>query len=575
MNVMRRLPKSALITNALALMASTIGSGVLGLAFWVTAAHLYSANDVGRASSEVAAITLVAGLGQICLVSMFARFLPVARRRAGQIVRRGYAASLTATWILACGFVALRFGGRFLDRDVQSIAIFVISIMVFAVFALQDVVLTAFRRAPWVLTENILVAVARLALLPALLIFGRRFGVLGSWAVPMCFAVMIVNWLAFTKLIPAKEASGDDRGLLPTRRELVSYGSAQFIGGVIGNVAGMLPPVLVAAKLGTTAAAIFYFPWLFLTSCMALLWNIVFSLVVEAVHDTSRTRHLLNRAAAMGAIVTVGGGLILGFGAPLILSVVGSQYRQSGTVLLQLVALSLPFVGIGSLYGALTLINRKTWFATILDACGTAIFIIGGVLAIPKYGVSAFGLSFLFSQVTVALLSMPGIMRRYRQLAVPDPSIVLRLDREAQTMAAETQLIYPLFVARSAARESLNGLARTSGGLTKIMDVTFRLPSQFAKPPAMTSPDDDDLNRAGDVGAAGALEDDGEPTVRVESDEPAVRAESDEPTVRAESDDPTMLIDLDDPTVRVDRKSSAIPVAPDASEIIPPDDGEL
>ncbi len=444
----RRLSASALVRNALSLMVSTIGSAALGLAFWVLAAHLFSQRDVGRASAEVAAISLLSSVGQISVVGMIARFLPVARRRTGLILRRGYGAVLTITCILSFGFVTLGFGKHFLGRGVLPIAIFVITVLVFGIFALQDVVLTALRRAPWVLAENIAVAAARLALLPAVLVIGRHTGVIGAWAAPMVVAVAVVNWLVFGKLVPVKERMGDDRGLLPTRKELMSYGTAQFLSGVIGNIATMLPPVLVAARLGAAASAVFYFPWLFCTATMALLWNIVFSLVVEAVHDMERTQHMLKRAALMVALVTCGGAVILGFGASLILGVVGPEYRDSGTVILQLIALSLPFVGVGSLYGALSLIDRRTWPTTILDAFGTLIFIGGGIWIMPRYGVSAFGLTFLISQTTVALLAVPGIVLRYQRLSVPDPTVVLNLDRDAEMMAAETQILYPLFVAR-------------------------------------------------------------------------------------------------------------------------------
>ena len=484
MNAMsRRLKASALLTNAFALTASTVGSGALGLVFWVIAAHISSARDVGRVSAEVAGITLLSGLGQIGFVSIIARFLPVARRRSSVIIRRGYAGTLVVTWILACAFVALRFGRAFLSRDAGSVAIFVVSVLVFAVFSLQDVVLTAMRRAPWVLAENILVAVARLLLIPLVLVFGSRMGVLTSWAIPMGVAVIVVNWLTFNKLVPVKEALGDDRGLLPSRSELLSYGAAQFIGGVTGNIVSLLPPVLVASMLGPTASAVFYIPWLLCSSFIALLWNIVFSLVVEAVHDMARTQQMLKQAAWMVVVVTCGGGLVLGAGARLILSVVGSQYRDSGTVVLQLIALSLPFAGVCSLYGALALIDKRTWVTTILDAIGVVIFIGGGVLVAPRYGVAAFGLAFLFSQVLIALASVPGIVLRYRKLSVPDATLLVRLDREVEMMAAETQLIYPLFMVRNAVRDSTaRRLAGNSDATTLLHDL-LNMPTQRVESP--------------------------------------------------------------------------------------------
>jgi O-antigen/teichoic acid export membrane protein len=437
-------------------MVSTVGSAGLGLAFWVIAAHIFKPDEVGRASAEVAAITLIAGLGQLSLVSVFARFLPVARRRTGMIIKRGYVGALVATFLLSCAFVALRLGNVFLDPDALSIAVFVISVLLFVIFALQDVVLTALRRATWVLTENILVAGVRLALLPILVVAGRRMGLLGAWALPMIGAIAIVNWLAFRRLVPEKESAGDDRGLLPTRAEILNYGIAQYVNGVIGSVITLLPPVLVASLMGASASGVFYLPWLFCTSCMALLWNIVFSLVVEAVQDVDRTPQLLARATWMCALVTCGGGLVLGFGAPWILGVVGSTYAASGTVVLRLIALSLPFIGVTTLYSAVSLIEKRTWMSTLLQGIGAAIFLVGGILSAPRYGLAGFGMAFLASKVVIALASAPSVVLRFRSLAVPDPKTVFTVDHEAPAMASETQIMYPMFVARGAAR----GVAR-------------------------------------------------------------------------------------------------------------------
>src|SRR5436190_9056447 len=101
---------NALVRNAFALMFSTVGSAALGMAFWVVAAHLYEAKEVGHASAEVAAVSLVAGLAQIGLAAIFARFLPVARRKAGRLVTRGYGLSIAAAVVLSVGFVAFGFG---------------------------------------------------------------------------------------------------------------------------------------------------------------------------------------------------------------------------------------------------------------------------------------------------------------------------------------------------------------------------------------------------------------------------------------------------------------------------------
>lgn len=445
------LVKNALVKNAIALMTATVGSAGLGLAFWVVTAHLFDPATVGRAAAQVAAVTLAAGLGQLSIVSIFARFLPVARARTLRMIKAGYATTLAASFLVAVGFVLFGFGRDFLDHGVASTVLFVACVLVFAIFSLQDVVLTAFRHATWVLWENIGVAAIRLAVLPLLFFFGRSLGAFGAWAIPMMGAVAVVSWLIFRRLGPAKVRQGDDRGLLPNRSELLNYTASQYVNSVITSIGGLLPPVLVVSFLGARAGAAFYLPWLFCTAATALLWNIQFSLVVEAVHATDRTRHLLKRAAWLGALVTCDGGAVIGFGAPWILGIAGASYRAEGTVVLRLLALSLPFIGVYSLYSALALITKRTWLATGLDGLGAVIFLVGSAATASRHGLVAFGTAFLVSRVVIAIASVPGIVIEYRRLAKPDEMMLESLDRDLAARAAETQLLYPIFAVRGIA----------------------------------------------------------------------------------------------------------------------------
>ena len=59
---LKELRRNALLGNALALMLSSAGTAILGVAFWGIAAHLANESVVGRASAEVASLALLANL---------------------------------------------------------------------------------------------------------------------------------------------------------------------------------------------------------------------------------------------------------------------------------------------------------------------------------------------------------------------------------------------------------------------------------------------------------------------------------------------------------------------------------
>ena len=441
---LRSLRANRLVLSASTLIASTVGSSGLGMAFWVISAHLYTTNQMGRASAEVASITLLSGLGQIALSTTLSRFLPLARRRTRKMILLGYGIITGSTWLLGFGFVYLGFGHNFLPHDATSIVTFVITIMVFSIFTLQDVVLIAMRKSSWVLIENLLVAVARLALLPVFLTYGKEVGVIGAWTLPMLGAVVTINVVIFRQLVPEKEAMGSDTGLLPTQRQMVNFGVAEFFSGIVSTAAALIPPVLVAAKLGATASAVFYYPWLIFTSYGALIGNIGSALIVEAIHDSENTRPLLRRAATMVMGISCAAAIVLGAGAGLVLGIIGPEYRSQGSIVMELIALSLPFQGIAAIYGIMAMIDRRLWVNTALGVTGFSIFVSVGTLLSGRYGVGAFGLATLIDAVLASFVMGPGIVRRYHRFGALDKTVILQLGElgDWSLSDAQTQILY-------------------------------------------------------------------------------------------------------------------------------------
>lgn len=97
-----RLP---LYVNALVLWADAAASSALGLGFWLLAARLYRADEVGIASAAVSALSLIAVFGHVGLGQGLIRFLPLCPERRNEMV----SAALVAT-----ALVSLAVGAAFL-----------------------------------------------------------------------------------------------------------------------------------------------------------------------------------------------------------------------------------------------------------------------------------------------------------------------------------------------------------------------------------------------------------------------------------------------------------------------------
>jgi hypothetical protein len=194
--------------------------------------------------------------------------------------------------------------------------------------------------------------------------------------------------------------------------------SAQNLSGILTNLTLYLPPLLVTAVLGPEQSGFFYIPWLIGTALLALTWNVVASLVVEAATDPSHIRAQLRHAFRLLVAVCVGGGAVLALGAPLILTVLGAKYAQGSADSLRLIGLAVPFSVIGTLFAVTGFMSKKTWPMFFSQLAGAVVFLGGAYVAMARlhYGAAGAAGAFLVSEVVVSLVLVPLTVLRVREL---------------------------------------------------------------------------------------------------------------------------------------------------------------
>ena len=151
-----------------ALVANTVGTSVIGAVYWAVAAHLYSPEDLGRATALISALMLVATLSQLNLSSTLMRFLPeMGAKSAGRLIKFSYLASaltaLAGSLIFVIVLPRLSSEWGFIGDSAFFAVIFAVSVIVWEVFTLQDAALVGLQRAGAVPVENVVYSLAKLA----------------------------------------------------------------------------------------------------------------------------------------------------------------------------------------------------------------------------------------------------------------------------------------------------------------------------------------------------------------------------------------------------------------------------
>lgn len=395
------------VRRASALMVSTVASAALGFAFWIVAARFLPAATVGAGSALVSSMTLLASLAQLNLASLYARFLPAAGPRTRVLVLGGAAAAAGTAVVGSVAFLAL---GQNTGRWPW---LFGVAVVASALHFIADGVLNGLGRAALVPLRTTAASAGKLVLLVALGVTGARVSgedLLLVWTLPVVAVVAVTAWFTLRRLVPA-HARGRAEPI--QRREILHFAGAEYVNAVAFNLVAFLPPVLVTAAVGAEHGAYFYLPWLFGVSATTLLWNVVTSYVATASGTPSplaQWRHLV-RAIRLGAVVAVGGAVVLVAGAPVLLWLLGTGYAEHGVTALRLIGAALPFTGVVLLFAALRFMRKRLWLLTALQGLTGVLFLVATVVTVPRYGVVACAAAHLASQALLALLVAPLVGR--------------------------------------------------------------------------------------------------------------------------------------------------------------------
>ena len=436
-----------LVRNAYSLAGSTLVTSGFGMAFWVVAARNFSPEIVGINSALISTMLLLAGISTLNLANGFNRFIPTAGHRARRFVIVGYSATVGFSVVVALLFVA---GTTlwadelsFLRDDPTQCAWFVASVALWGIFMLQDGVLAGLGEGPWVLAENLVYGVVKLALLFAVALGGGRYGVFTAWTAPLVFLVAAITWLVFCRLLPARDDTPiEDTDLRAVSRLVgVDYLATLMTTGMQG-----LLPLLVLAVAGPSDTAYVVLAWTVAYPLHLLSLNVGMAMTTEAAQHPKDllgiTRHSVAHALRIVGTLAV----LLVVSAPLLLRVFGADYAENSTRSLQLFALaSVPYVFVATFTSAAR-VRRRMWLVVAVTTAYAAITLGLAALLLRVVGIDGVGLAWLAGTTVVAGVLLLGDLRalwlhRIRPAHVPSLSraahafVTYRNDRAARRVA--------------------------------------------------------------------------------------------------------------------------------------------
>jgi O-antigen/teichoic acid export membrane protein len=414
---MKHLSFGPLIRNALALLISGAGSGVIGVVFWAVAAHETTAEVVGRTSAELATITLLATFAQASFGSTFVRFLPIAGNRTKAFILRAYLLCTSIAFVISVLYVTLGLGHRFIPAPWPWKVLFIGSVVAWTVFALQDAALTGLQATRWVPVENISYGVAKLVLIPVFLVFSATQGVFLAWMSPVVVVIALVNWYLFRRRIPQHMVRVPSPESLPTIKQLFSMTGAQYVQLLVSISSASIVTLIVIDRLGAVANAHYYLAAQIAYGASVAVWSIDRSFLVEASAERAAL-YLHARVALRAALIFIIPTVLIGVTfAPWILQIFGHSYAANGTTLMRLLVLSLPGTAVTAFYSSFAWIDRRVWKLAVRDFVSAVVYFSLIFVFIGHFGIVAVGIASVIQSALQLLFFTPLVVKRYRASA--------------------------------------------------------------------------------------------------------------------------------------------------------------
>jgi O-antigen/teichoic acid export membrane protein len=385
--------------SSASLLANTAFTGALGALFWLVAARLFPADQIGAAVAASSLLIALAFAAQLNLATALSRFLPGAGAQQRSMVfyayRMGSLSAVAVGGVMA--LIAIARGGVLVDGwSPALIAALVLSLPVWVVFTLQDSVLVAVRRSEWVPIENTVASIAKLLVLPLCVGIGGGAGVLVAWtapAIPLVLGVTVILVRRF--LDPGRER-------FTAKRSLMAYAVKDLPGSVMYLLSLRLVPLLVVQRIGPTAGAYIGVPWTILSVAAMVLPSLSRSLLAELSHDDVDQAVLLRRAVRLVFVVLAPCAVVGFVAAGPLLAIAGAPYEAFGQLVLAWGLLGMVPAALVECELAVLRFRNRVTFCTTAQIL-RAIALIASVVVLVEAGHSEYiGVAFFLVGVVTA-----------------------------------------------------------------------------------------------------------------------------------------------------------------------------
>jgi len=377
--------------------------------FWLAAARLFGAAEVGLAAAVVAAMMLCTQIALAGIGSAVIALLPKELARPRALLDSAFTLAVGFALLTGLGFLALAalaFGElRVVSESPLFALLFVLATVTGTVGILLDQLSTALRRGDQALVRGFVFGAASLASLAVVAALGATgaAALLAPWVVAGAMAV----GLGAVQLRRSLAGYMPRAGLVRSRvRGLLATGMPNYGLTLAERAPGLALPVIVAELLSPETNAVWYMAWMMAWVVFIIPIQVGMTLFAEIAREPGSLPAATRRAVRTALLVGLPAAALLAALAHPLLVLLGEGYAETGAAPLRILVIGLvPLVFVQAYYASCRGTGRlgeaiaAAWLTGLASVAAAA---AAGATA----GLSAMAAAWLLTQVAAAAFAV-------------------------------------------------------------------------------------------------------------------------------------------------------------------------
>jgi O-antigen/teichoic acid export membrane protein len=411
---LRRVIPSELFVSSLYLIAGPVASSLLGFLFWILAARLASASEIGVAGAAIAAVALLMAVADFGLSTAIIHYSSGdpghTRDYVNTSIRVGWISMVGVAGVFLIGLPIWAPGLLPVREDMAFAGLFVGYAALNHVLALQDATMVAIGRAKYVFWRILACNVPSVLLVvPAILIVGGTVGLFAAYVVPNLVIGLLMGALVLPRMVNGYRFGG------VLRRETVSrmagYGLANHVGNILWGVPAYVLPLIAINVSGAEPTGRFYIAWAIAGLVLSVPRMVTYALFAQASRPLADLRSL--SLHALLAIALVGGPAValLWLRGDLILGLFGLEYVNEG-LLRTLLASAVPF-SVSSIWFVWLRAQRRLGSIILFAAFAAASVVGSAAVLAPSMGIDGIAAGWSIGHSITGVVALVALLNAF------------------------------------------------------------------------------------------------------------------------------------------------------------------